>query len=112
MAFHPPPPRRGHRGLPCPAFPLAPRHRRAPPVGWAPAPSLPSLCLGPLGPAGPRRGTPARGAGGQASLDERLAAMNKEDAFYAILRAKRWPMTKLMADIACAAPIGVTAENI
>ncbi len=36
----------------------------------------------------------------------------KELAFYQLLREKRWPMTKLLADIAACCPQGITIESV
>src|SRR5690606_27662993 len=41
-----------------------------------------------------------RQAGSIDALRERLEVADREGAFYDLLRARRWPMTKLLADVA------------
>lgn len=65
-----------------------------------------------LGVAAARASVLERRAAGQTPLEERLAAADREVAFYDLLRARRWPMTKLLADIAGAAPVGVRLDSI
>ncbi len=47
---------------------------------------------------------------GVKGLDSRLAAEEQRVAFYALLRERRWPMTKLLADIAASTPEGITLD--
>jgi Tfp pilus assembly protein PilN len=51
-------------------------------------------------------------AGELDKLNERLSIADQRSEFYKLLSQKRWPMTKLLADIAGAAPVGVTMESI
>lgn len=51
-------------------------------------------------------------AGSLTELDDRLRIADQRSEFYKLLAQKRWPMTKLLADIAGAAPIGVTMESV
>ncbi len=46
------------------------------------------------------------------SLIERNTADERDLAFYRLLGEKRWPMTKLLADIAGASPVGVTLDAV
>lgn len=46
------------------------------------------------------------------ALLARNDAAERELAFYKLLREKRWPMTKLLADVSGAAPVGVLVETI
>jgi hypothetical protein len=41
-----------------------------------------------------------------------MGELQRRSAFYAALEDRRWPMTKLLADIASAMPVGVQAESI
>ncbi|MBX3385068.1 MAG: PilN domain-containing protein [Phycisphaeraceae bacterium] len=43
-------------------------------------------------------------------LDRRLGESERRIGFYSLLRERRWPMVKLMADIAGAAPVGVEID--
>lgn len=54
----------------------------------------------------------ARASAGSKSLDDRLKDAERRVAFYTQLRSKRWPMTKLIADISAAAPVGVHVDTI
>lgn len=51
-------------------------------------------------------------AGSLTELDRRLSEADRQAEFYKLLSQKRWPMTKLLADIAGAAPVGVTLESV
>lgn len=66
----------------------------------------------PLGVAAARNWVLHARAGGASPLSQRLDAADKQAAFYEILRDRRWPMTKLLADIASAAPVGVVVESV
>lgn len=68
------------------------------------------LLLWPLGVAKSRELILANRAG--AELDTRLKEAERRVAFYKQLREKRWPMTKLIADISGAAPVGVHVDAI
>lgn len=46
------------------------------------------------------------------AMRTRLAAAEQRAAFYQLLRDRRWPMTKLLADIAGAAPLGIRLEAV
>jgi hypothetical protein len=71
------------------------------------------VLLWPLGVAAARTWTlQARSGGGAAALRERLEAARQEVTLYEVLRARRWPMTKLLADVASATPVGVTVESV
>lgn len=48
----------------------------------------------------------------QKELFQKNAEDEKELAFYDLLRDKRWPMTKLLGDIAGACPQGITIESV
>jgi hypothetical protein len=58
------------------------------------------------------RAAPQTGVAGSKSLDDRLKEAERRVAFYTQLRSKRWPMTKLIADISAAAPVGVHVDTI
>lgn len=47
----------------------------------------------------------------EAALRARNEASDRELAFYRLLEQRRWPMTKLLADVASAAPVGVVLET-
>ncbi len=51
-------------------------------------------------------------AGDLSKLEERLSEAERLSEFYRLLNNKRWPMTKLLADIAGAAPVGVVVESV
>lgn len=51
-------------------------------------------------------------AGSLEQLDQRLNEADRRAEFYRLLSQKRWPMTKLLADIAGAAPVGVVLESV
>lgn len=51
-------------------------------------------------------------SGGASAVLERMGDSEKRVAFSRVLREKRWPMTKLLADISGAAPVGVTIESL
>lgn len=69
-----------------------------------------ALLLVPLGVAYARHSALQKQAAGIEGLDERLMQAEQRAAFYALLREKRWPMSKLVADIAMSAPEGVTLD--
>lgn len=54
----------------------------------------------------------AASVGDSTALETRLAGAERRMAFYSTLREKRWPMTKLIADIAGAAPVGIEIEML
>jgi len=68
------------------------------------------LLLVPMGIAYARHSTLQKHVATVAGLDERLAGAEKDVAFYALLREKRWPMTKLLSDIATSTPQGITLD--
>lgn len=70
------------------------------------------LLLAPWGAAEARYAMLSDEAGPLTELDERLRIADQRSEFYKLLAQKRWPMTKLLADIAGAAPIGVTMESV
>ena len=76
------------------------------------AASLALVLLVPLAVAAARNAALERRAGSLDALRERLEAADREAAFYDLLRARRWPMTKLLADVAGAAPVGIRVESI
>lgn len=51
-------------------------------------------------------------AGGTEALKARLNEAERRVAFYKQLRENRWPMTKLIADVATAAPVGVMIDTL
>lgn len=71
---------------------------------------LAALLLVPLGVAYARHQMLRRQMEGVTGLEDRLAAADEQSEFYAALRERRWPMTKLIADVATCAPVGVTLE--
>lgn len=52
----------------------------------------------------------AGGGGGTPPIDQRLAEAERRAAHAELLRSRRWPMTKLWADVAGAAPVGVEID--
>lgn len=64
----------------------------------------------PLGVAYARHAVLQQKVAGIKGLDSRLAAEEQRVAFYALLRERRWPMTKLLADIAASTPEGITLD--
>lgn len=64
----------------------------------------------PLGVAYARHAMLREKVAGIKGLDSRLAAEEQRVAFYALLRERRWPMTKLLADIATSTPEGITLD--
>jgi uncharacterized membrane protein (DUF441 family) len=54
----------------------------------------------------------AGGGGGTPPIAERLADAERRAAHAELLRARRWPMTKLWADVAGAAPVGVEIDAL
>lgn len=46
------------------------------------------------------------------NLDQRIRTGERDLAFAKLVRDKRWPMTKLVADVAGAAPVGITFESL
>jgi len=63
-----------------------------------------------LGIAYARNDALTKRVGDTTKLEERLAFDEQQVAFYATLKDKRWPMTKLLADIAGATPVGIELE--
>lgn len=45
-------------------------------------------------------------------LDRRLAEAEQRIGLYSLIRERRWPMTKLMGDIAGAAPVGIEFDTL
>lgn len=45
-------------------------------------------------------------------LAARLAEAEQQVAFASVLRSRRWPMTKLLADVAAATPVGIELETL
>ncbi|MBX3357759.1 MAG: PilN domain-containing protein [Phycisphaeraceae bacterium] len=76
------------------------------------AASLAVLLFWPLAVAATRSAVVLGRAGGQDALRERLDHADTQAAFYELLRSRRWPMTKLLADVAGAAPVGLRLESI
>jgi Tfp pilus assembly protein PilN len=72
-----------------------------------------ALFLGlPLAIAQTRLDLLTRSIGDVEAMRARLAASEQNAAFYELLRDRRWPMTKLLADISGAAPEGVRLEAV
>ncbi len=70
------------------------------------------LLFAPWGAAEARYSILRAEAGSLDDLDRRLSEAERRIEFYRLLNQKRWPMTKLLADIAGAAPVGVTLESV
>lgn len=68
--------------------------------------------LAPLASSKARHAVLASHAGSADALDSRLAEAERRVGFYKLLSDKRWPMTKLLAQIAGAAPVGVTLDAV
>lgn len=68
--------------------------------------------LSPLVSAKARHAVLSQRAGSAESLDTRLADAERRIGFYRLLGEKRWPMTKLLSQIAGAAPVGVTLDTV
>lgn len=68
--------------------------------------------LSPLVAAKARHAILSHRAGSADSLDTRLADAERRVGFYRLLGEKRWPMTKLLSQIAGAAPVGVTLDTV
>lgn len=66
--------------------------------------------LAPVGAAYGRWWMLSREAGGRAALSERLEDARNGVEFHGLLREERWPMTKLLADVASSAPEGVQLD--
>lgn len=88
-------------------------------VGWLSHPvravAVSAACIGalllvPLGVAYARHAWLKQQMAGVTGLEERLSEAEQRVAFYGLLREKRWPMTKLLADIAMCAPEGITLD--
>lgn len=73
---------------------------------------LAAVLAAPLGVAYARYATLRERTKADTGLEERLRSGERELAHYRLLREKRWPMTKLLADIAGAAPVGVIVEAL
>ncbi len=71
-----------------------------------------ALLLWPLAVAAARSAVVQQRAGGAEALRERLDRADAQATFYDLLRSRRWPMTKLLADVAGAAPAGLRLESI
>lgn len=70
------------------------------------------LLLAPWGAAQVRYSMLRTQAGPLPELSARLTEADRRAEFYKLLGQKRWPMTKLLADIAGATPVGVMVESI
>jgi hypothetical protein len=70
------------------------------------------VLLTPLGVAAARSSILSSRAGGAADLNQRLDEAKRRDAFAKLLRQKRWPMSKLMAEVVRAAPVGVSLDAL
>lgn len=102
----------------------APKQRRSPIVGaleWCATPKHAAIVVGgclalllfwPWAVAAGRVAILSSRAGGEAALQQRLAEADRRANFYTQLKEKRWPMTKLLADVAASAPVGVTIETL
>lgn len=68
------------------------------------------IALGaPLGSAIAREST-LRARAKELDLDRRLGESERRIGFYSLLRERRWPMAKLLADLAGSAPVGVEID--
>lgn len=65
----------------------------------------------PLGVAYARMKAVEKTVADEAALMQRNDEADRELAFYKLLEQRRWPMTKLLADVASAAPVGVVLET-
>ncbi|HYE02435.1 MAG TPA: PilN domain-containing protein [Phycisphaerales bacterium] len=74
--------------------------------------ALALMLLWPLGVAVARQEALAARAGSTDALQRRLGDASRRAAFATLLRAHRWPMTKLLSDAAAAAPVGVRAVAV
>lgn len=72
--------------------------------------SIGMLLLVPLGVAYARHASLQRHVRGMAGMEDRLREGERRVAFYSLLKERRWPMTKLIADIASSAPEGMTLD--
>ena len=88
---------------------------------WAGAPSHAAVIIGvcllglialPIGASYAKLRILEKQIADQKELFQKNAEDDKELTFYKILREKRWPMTKLLADIAGACPQGITVESV
>lgn len=88
-------------------------------IGWLSHPvraaAVVAACVGallfvPLGVAAARSTTLKKQMAGVTGLDERLNEAEQRVSFYGLLREKRWPMSKLLADVAMCAPEGITLD--
>jgi hypothetical protein len=70
------------------------------------------LLLTPLGVAAARSSILSSRAGGTTDVNQRLDEAKRRDAFAKLLRQKRWPMSKLMAEVVRAAPVGVSLDAL
>ncbi len=98
-----------HRALPIRLFEWASRPRHAAAVV---AVCLAVMLLAPYAAAQARHALLERRSGGVDELAERLETAQRESAFYGLLRERRQPMTKLVADVVGAAPVGVRFEML
>jgi len=72
---------------------------------------LVTLLALPLGVAYARMKAVEKTVADEAALIDRNDKSDRELAFYRLLEQRRWPMTKLLADIASAAPVGILVET-
>lgn len=88
---------------------------------WAGAPSRAAIIIGacllgivalPIGVSYAKLRILERQIADQKDLFQKNAEDEKELTFYKLLRDKRWPMTKLMADIAGACPKGISIDSV
>jgi hypothetical protein len=70
------------------------------------------VLLAPVGAAAARYALLSARAGGTPPIDQRLADAERRAAHAELLRSHRWPMTKLWADVAGAAPVGVEIDSL
>ncbi len=70
------------------------------------------LLLGPLAFAAARLAILEAKSAGLADRTKQRAGERVSDALYEQLEVSRWPMTKLLADVSAAAPVGVVANTI
>jgi len=70
------------------------------------------ILLAPVAAAAARYAVVSARAGGTPPIDQRLADAERRAAHADLLRTRRWPMTKLWADVAGAAPVGVEIDTL
>jgi Tfp pilus assembly protein PilN len=90
-------------------------------TGWLGTPARAAAVIGacvlalgvvPIGVAWARGAVLEKSVKDERSLLEQNAADERELAFYRLLREKRWPMTRLLADLSGACPVGITLDSI